>query len=194
IKQSLRQLGQDGQARALLIETFFANDEPQLAHALYSLIRDADLKDVNLLEGLIERDSRTPDSTFTARILDLIADLNGQNQERYSTTIDGYLAQMARSADAQIHLAAATRRIWYLNQYQPYNLAAQQQYLVDTTPTVRQEVYSLIESRIASQTVFGQAQLVAALNAALRADYPGASSDEKARVAALLQAIQAQGT
>lgn len=194
IKQALQRLLQDTRARALIVDHFFSTAAPQLAQSMYALLRDADIKDVGLLEELIRRDSANAQSGFSARIVDLIADLGTQSQARYSTLIDGYLAQMARNADPQMHQEAAFRRIWYLNQHQPYNLALQEASLSDSAPMVREAVYSLIEQRIASQALSGQAQLAAALNGLLRADQVGIPAQEKARVAALLQAIQAQGT
>lgn len=215
IKQSLLQLQRDPVVRALMVEMFFSANEPQLAHTLYSLIRDADLKDAALVEQLIERDRRMPAATATttvanngnntssattpgaspdalatkARIMDLISDLGTQDQTRYSMVVDDYLAQMANHPDPQLHIRAATQRIWYLNQHQPHNLAAQEKYLADSAPVVRQEVYSLLEARLENQTLSGQAQWVTALSAALKADYPGASAEEKTRISALLLAL-----
>lgn len=197
IKKSLHELKRNPSARALIVETFFSSDDPQLAESLYGLIRDADLKDVGLLEGLIQRDNQRGNRTSTAatqkRIVDLISDLGTKDKVPYSAVIDGYLVQMARNPDLQLRNAAASQRIWYLNQHQPYNLAAQEAYIVDPSPVVREEVYSLIESRIVGQSLSGQAQLAQALNAALRADYLGASVEEKARVSALLQALTGSG-
>lgn len=218
IKQSLLQLQRDPVARALMVEMFFSANEPQLAHTLYSLIRDADLKDAALVEQLIERDRSMPAATAAttaannannanntssattpgaspdalatkARIMDLISDLGTQDQTRYSMVVDDYLAQMANHPDPQLHIRAATQRIWYLNQHQPHNLAAQEKYLADSAPVVRQEVYSLLEARLENQTLSGQAQWVTALSAALKADYPGASAEEKTRISALLLAL-----
>jgi hypothetical protein len=193
IKKSLHELKRNPSARALIVETFFSSDDPQLAEALYGLIRDADLKDVSLLEGLIQRENRTSPAPTQKRIVDLIADLGAQDKAPYSAVIDGYLAQMARNPDVQLRNIAASQRIWYLNQHQPYNLAAQESYIVDPSPVVREEVYSLIESRIVGQSLSGQTQLAQALNAALRADYLGASAEEKARVGALLKALAGSG-
>ncbi len=196
IKHSLHQLQHDPVARALMVEMFFSAHEPELAHTLYGLIRDADLKNAALVEQLIERDGRMRVGTASAeaiatkaRIMDLIADLGTQDQTRYSMVVDAYLAQLANHPDPQLHIRAATQRIWYLNQHQPHNLAAQEKYLFDSAPVVRQEVYSLLEARLENQTLSGQAQLVAALNAALKADYPGASAEEKSRISALLLAL-----
>lgn len=196
IKQSLHNFKRDPQLRALILETFFSTAEPQLAQTLYELMLAADLKDVGLLEQLIERDSRTPNIAATsssptkARILDLIADLGTNQQAGYSVVIDGYLAQIGNHAEAQLRASAAAQRIWYLNQHQPYNLAAQEKYLVDSAPVVRQEVYSLIEARLANQTLSGQTQLASALNAVLQADYLAASAEEKSRITALLAALK----
>lgn len=189
IKKNLYELKRDPLARAYIIDTFFSSNQPQLAQTLYQLIQDARLKDVSLVEGLIQRESTTPTDSAKVRIVDLIADLGTRSDATYSAQIDGYLAQLASNPDPQLRNAAISQRIWYLNQHQPWNIALQEQYLSHSAPTVREEVYSLIEARIASQTLAGQAQLAAALNAALRADLPGMSGEERARASALLQTL-----
>lgn len=194
IKEALFDLKQDPVARALIIETFFSSDNPQLAESLYGLMRDADLKDVGLLEGLIQRDSTRPTTSSKARIVDLIADLSTKKDVPYSTAIDGYLAQVALNTDTNLRSTAASQRMWYLAQHQPNNLAALEQNLLDTAPAVREEAYSLIESRLASQTPAAQAKLAPALKAALQADHLGVSAEEKARVSALLAALTGSGT
>jgi hypothetical protein len=193
IKQTLNDLKNDPLARSFMVETFFAADKPQLAESLYGLIRDADLKDVALLEGLIQRDSTRPTAASTARIVDLVADLSTQKDLPYSATIDRYLAQLSQHADAQVRNTAVSQRIWYLAQHQPNNLAALEPYLADSAPTVREEMYSFIESRMASQTLAGQAKLVPTLNAALQSDHLGVSAEEKARVGALLATLTGSG-
>lgn len=189
IRQTLRELQQDPLGRALIIETFFSTNAPELAQSLYGLIRDADLKDVTLLEGLIQRASVTPLASATPRIMDLIADLNTQDKAPYSATIDSYLAQTAQHSDTALRSAAASQRIWYLAQHQPHNLAALKGYLIDTAPTVREEMYSLLESRMAQQALTGQTEFAQALGAALHADYLGVSTEEKARQTALLESL-----
>ena len=67
-------------------------------------------------------------------------------------------------------------------------------YALADAPTVREEMYSLIESRIASQSLSGQTELAPALNAALHADHLNVSSGEKARIFALLESINGSGT
>lgn len=191
IKQTLNDLKNDPLARSFMVETFFAADKPQLAESLYGLIRDADLKDVALLEGLIQRDSTRPTAASTARIVDLVADLSTQKDLPYSATIDRYLAQLSLHADAQVRNTAVSQRIWYLAQHQPNNLAALEPYLADSAPTVREEMYSFIESRMANQAPLAQTAFVPALKMALQADHPGASAEEKARVSALLQSLAA---
>ena len=193
IRKGLHGLKRDPLARAFIIDTFFSSNQPQLAQSMYALIRDAKLKDVGLLEELIQRESSAPaasaGTSTKARIVDLIADLGTRNDAPYSAQIDGYLAQLASHPDPQLRNAAVSQRIWYLNQHQPYNIALQEQYLTHSVPTIREEVYSLIEARIASQTLIGQAQLGAALNAALRSDQPGMTGEERARASALLQTL-----
>ncbi len=187
LKQSLHALKHDPVARNYLLETFFSTAQPQQAQALYALMRDAKLKDVGVLEALIERDSRAPQTLFSTRIVDLIADL-GQ-QASYSKSIDSYLGQIANNRDSQLRNIAATRRIWYLNQHQPHNLSTQEGYLFDPASSVREEVYSLLEARIADQTLPTQTQLANTLQALLRAENLAASAEEKARVSALLAAL-----
>jgi len=189
IKKNLRELRQDPMGRSLIIETFFSNDEPQLAEDLYALIRDADLKDLALLEGMIQRDNTKLSTTAKTRILDLIADLSAKDDAPYSGLIDGYLAQVALNPDTQLRNTAASQRIWYLAHHQSNNLAVLANYLFDNATTVREEMHSLIESRIASQTLSGQAELVVALNTALQANRLGVSAEEKARVTALLRTL-----
>lgn len=194
IRQALHEVKHDASKRALLLDTFFSNDT-QLAQAVYELMLAADLKDVGLLEQLIERENRSPHNAANAkankaRIVDLIADLGSNEQARYSMIIDGYLAQLVNSGDAQLRTSAASQRIWYLNQHQPYNLAVQEKYIVDSAQVVREEVYSLIEARIANQTLAGQTQLVPALHTVLRANELAASAEEKARINALLAALK----
>lgn len=202
IKTALHEMSRDRKARALMIEMFFSQSEPQLAQALYGLMRDADLKDVGLLEDLIQYAHRhaaqanaanAGNAAIAARLIDLVADLGAKSQSSYSVAIDRYLTQMAESNDPQLRIRAATQKIWYVDQHQPNNLAAQEKYLADTAPKVREEVYSLIEARIANQTLSGQGQLRFALNAALHAEHLGASAEEKARVNALLQALASTG-
>lgn len=193
IKKSLRELKLDPTGRALIIDTFFAADQPQLAEDLYGLIRDADLKDVALLEGLIQRGSAKASTPAATRIMDLIADLGTQDGAPYSGLIDGYLAQVALNSDTTLRTTAVSQRIWYLAQHQSTNLAVLANYLVDAAPTVREEMYSLIESRIANQTLSGQAALTLALNSALQSDNLGVSEDERARVSVLLQTLSNTG-
>jgi hypothetical protein len=193
IKEALRELTRDPFGRALIIDTFVSTNAPQLAESLYGLIRDADLKDVTLLEGLIQRDSAKPGASAKARIVDLIADLPAQKDAPYSAAIDGYLAQVAMNPDSELRSTAASQRIWYLAQHQPHNLAALQKYLLDQAPTVREEMYSLIESRMANQTLSGQTELALALNTAVHAEYLGLSAEEKARAAVLLESLIGSG-
>lgn len=193
IKQTLLDLKQDPVARTFIIETFFSSDKPELAESLYGLVRDADLKDVGLIEGLIQRDGKAPTTSFKGRIVDLIADLSTKKDVPYSAVIDGYLAQAALNPDATLRNAAASQRMWYLAQHQPNNLAAVEKYILDSAPTVREEAYSLLESRMASQTLAGQAKLVPTLNAALQSDHLGVSAEEKARVGALLATLTGSG-
>lgn len=192
IKQALHELARQPHNRSMLVAGFFRTDAPQLAEALYRLISDADLRDLGLLEQLIERDRSTPQTQFSTRIVNLITEL-GQ-QDRYSPQIDSYLAQMASSANPELRVRAATQRLWYLNLHQPYNLSAQEKYLNDSSATVREEVYSLLEARLANQAqssspVFGQAQLVAALHAARFSAQTGGSTAERTRIDALLRAL-----
>ena len=191
IKETLSDLKRDPLARAFIIETFFSPDKPQLAESLYGLIRDADLKDVGLLESLIQRDGTRSTASSKARIVDLIADLSTKKDVPYSAAIDAYLAQAAQSTDPNLRHTAASQRMWYLAQHQPNNLAVLAQNLLDTASTVREEAYSLIESRLASQTPTAQANLAPVLNTALSANRLGASLEEKTRVSALLQTLTA---
>lgn len=191
IKRSLRDLLRAPQGRALLVATFFADGQPQAAQAMYGLIRDAGVKDVGLLEDLIAAEHRATHAVFATRIVDLIADLG--EQAHYSSRIDGYLAQLALHPDPQLRAQAASRRLWYLNLHQPQNLSAQEKYLFDASPQVREEVYSLIEARIAGHKLAGQTYLLPALNAALLAGPAGTSDAEKARLSALLQALGGTG-
>lgn len=189
IKKKLREQMQTPLIRGFIIESFFSADDPQLAESLYGLIRDADLKDVSLLEGLIQHDSATPTATSKARIVDLIADLSTKPDAPYSAVIDGYLAQVAVNPDATLQNTAASQRIWYLAQHQPNNLGALKRYILDNSATVREEMYSLIESRVANQAHASQAELAEAVNAALQADYLGVSAQEKSRLTALLESL-----
>ncbi|MGE5453445.1 MAG: hypothetical protein ACM3VZ_16570 [Acidobacteriota bacterium] len=169
---------------------FFSANEPQLAQSLYGLIRDADVKDVTLVEDLIQRDSGRSDVLTKQRIVDLITDLGTQKDVPYSAPIDLYLSQLALSPEPALHDAAAAQRIWYLAHHQSDNIAALGGYILDGTPRVREEMYSLIESRLASQTLSGQTEFTSALNAVLRADHLGVSPEEKTRVATLLASLR----
>lgn len=193
IKEALRTLQLEPEGRALIIETFLSSDDPQQAESLYGLVRDADLKEVGLLEGLIQRGTALPTTSFNTRIVDLIADLNTQDKAPYSAVIDAYLAHVAQSPDTALRNAAASQRIWYVAHHQPNNLATLKQYVLDSAPTVREEMYSLIESRIVDQTLSGQAELTLALNTALHADDLRVSADEKARISALLESLTGSG-
>lgn len=192
IKKNLREQLQIPLMRAFIIESFFSSDDPQLAESLYGLIRDADLKDVSLLEGLIQRDSATPTASSKARIVDLIADLSTQPDVPYSAVLDGYLAQVAVNPDTTLQSIAASQRIWYVAQHQPNNLATLKRYVLDSSATVREEMYSLIESRIANQAHASQAELAEAVNTALQADYLGVSAQEKSRLTALLASLNSR--
>ncbi|MDX5298218.1 MAG: hypothetical protein LPK85_04625, partial [Gammaproteobacteria bacterium] len=193
IENALHDLNQHPLGRSFIIETFFSSDEPYLAEALYGLMLDADLKDLGLLEALIQRDRTEFAVASKMRLLDLIADLSAQENAPYSAVVDDYLAQMALSPDPKLQNTAAAQRIWYLAHHQPDNLAALDTYLLDTAPLVREEMYSLIESRMAHHSLSGQAELTLALNAALHADYLGVSATEKARVSALLAQLSGGG-
>lgn len=192
IKTNLREQMQTPLMRAFIIESFFSQHDPQLAESLYGLIRDADIKDVSLLEGLIQRDSATPTAHAKARIVDLIADLSTKPDVPYSAVIDGYLAQVAVNPDATLQHTATSQRIWYLAQHQPNNLAALKRYILDKSATVREEMYSLIESRIANQALSSQAELAEAVNSALQTDYLSVSAEEKSRLTALLESLNSR--
>lgn len=189
IETSLRELNREPLGRAFIIDTFFSIDAPELATALYNLMLDADLKDVTLLEGLIQRDSAEPGIDSKRRIVDLIADLNVQEEAVYSPVLDEYLLQMALNPDVRLRNAAATQRIWYVAQHQPDNLAALGEYLLDPAPRVREEMYSLIRARADNHRLSGQAELTLALEAALQADYLGLSAQEQERIRALLTTL-----
>lgn len=191
VKKALRHLMQDRVGRSFIVDTFFSSDEPQLAESLYGLIRDADLKDVALLESLIQRDNTIRVASFKTRVVDLIADLPRQQDVPYSAVIDAYLADTALNSDLELRNAATSQRIWYLANHQPNNIAVLNKYLVDSAPRVREEMYGLIESRIADQTLTGQAELARALNAALQTELLGISPEEKTRVSALLESLTA---
>lgn len=189
IEQTLRGLNHESLGQTFIIDTFFSTDAPQLAESLYNLILDADLRDVELLEALIQRDSTEFSMHSKARILDLIADLSAQDDAPYSAAIDHYLEQATRHPEEKIRDTAASRRIWYLAQHQPDNLAALNEYLLNNAATVREEVYSLIESRIANTEFNGQAEISLALGATLHANYLGLSDKERSRATALLETL-----
>lgn len=194
IRKNLREQMQTPLMRSFIIESFFSSADPQLAESIYGLIRDADLKDVSLLEGLIQRDSATPLAASKARIVDLIADLSTKPDAPYSPVIDGYLAQVALSPDVTLQSTATSQRIWYLAQHQPNNLAALKGYVLDNSPTVREEMYSLIESRIVNQAHTSQTELAEAVSTALKADNLGISAQEKSRLTALLESLNTRAT
>lgn len=189
IRKNLREQMQTPLMRSFIIESFFSAANPQLAESIYGLIRDADLKDVSLLEGLIQRDSATPLAASKARIVDLIADLSTKPDVPYSPVIDGYLAQVALSPDVTLQNTATSQRIWYLAQHQPNNLAALKGYILDNSPTVREEMYSLIESRIVNQPHVSRTELAEVVSTALQADHLGISAQEKSRLTALLESL-----
>lgn len=189
IETSLRDLNREPVGRAFIIDTFFSNDAPELATALYNLMLDADLKDVALLEDLIQRDSSEPGVDSKRRIVDLIADLTAQDAAAHSPVLAEYLQQMALHPDTRLRNAAVTQRIWYVAQHQPDNLAMLGEYLLDPAPRVREEMYSLIRARADSGELAGQAELTLALDAALQADYLGLSAQEQERIRTLLTAL-----
>lgn len=193
IKKTLGEFAREPKGRTIFIETFFSSEDPQLAKAAYALIRDADIKNVPLLEGLIQHDSTKHTTSSMKNLIDLIADLNTQKEDRYSPVIDRYLAQQASHSDAELRTLAASQRIWYFAQHQSNNLAALSSYLVNDMPIVREEMYSMIESRIADQTIGDLHGLSQTLNAALQADNRSMSIAEKARATALLQSLRTAG-
>lgn len=189
IETSLRELNREPLGRAFITDIFFSSDAPELATALYNLMLDADLKDVVLLEGLIQRDSSEPGMASKRRIVDLIADLAAEDDAAYSSAIDEYLLQLSVNPDTRLRNAAATQRIWYVAQHQPDNLSTLGEYLLDPAPQVREEMYSLISARADNGQFSGQAELALALEAALHADYLGLSAQEQERVRALLTTL-----
>jgi hypothetical protein len=189
IETSLRELNRESLGRDFIIDTFFSSDEPELATALYHLMLDADLKDVALLEGLIQRDSSEPGMASKRRIVDLIADLAAEDDSAYSSAIDHYLLQMSVNPETRLRNAAATQRIWYVARHQPDDLATLGEYLLDPASQVREEMYSLISARADSGRLSGQAELALALEAALQADYLGLSAQEQDRIRSLLATL-----
>ena len=189
LKLKLHELKQDPVGRSLMVNLLFASPDSQQAESLYELMRDADLKDLGLLEDLIQRARSNFDLASKTRLVDLIADL-GTQKDAPSAAIDHYLTHIAQGADPQVREAAATQRIWYLAHHRPDAVSSLEAYLVDGSAEVRQEMYSLIESRL-SPNMAGRAEFVSALNAALRADHLGMPDDEKARASALLQSLTA---
>ena len=190
IQLALHAFKQDPAGRGLLVELLTASSQATQAQALYGLIRDADFKDVTLLEDLIQRDRGVFDVATQARILDLIADLEAQSDADYSAAIDQYLTQLAQSRDADLRHAATAQRIWYVAHHQPDSLAKLGTYLQDRAQSVREEMYSLLESRMNGQTLSRASEWTAALTASLGSDHLSLSAEEKARVGALLATLQ----
>lgn len=190
IQLALHAFKQDPAGRGLLVEMLTSSSQAAQAQTLYGLIRDADFKDVTLLEDLIQRDRGVFDVATQARILDLIADLEAQSDAAYSVAIDQYLTQLAQSRDADLRHAATAQRIWYVAHHQPDSLAKLGAYLQDRAQSVREEMYSLLEARMNSQTLSHASDWTSALTASLSSDRVSLSAEEKSRVSALLATLQ----
>lgn len=181
MENALRELNASVIGRALIVDTFFTPDDSRLAAVMHELILDADLKDASLITALIDRDKTEYSLASKKRIIDLIADLSSQDNQTYSPEIDEYLAQMAQHPNTTLRDAAKSQRAWYLIHHQPDNVALVEEYLLDSSPDVRQEMYELVESRASSQ----QPELALALESLLHADYLAVSHQEEQRIIAL---------
>jgi len=190
IQLALQALNRDPLGRSLMIELLTSSGQAAQAQALYGLISDADLKDVTLLEDLIQRDRGVFDLVTRVRILDLIADLEAQPDAAYSSAIDQYLAQLAQSRDAELRQSAASQQIWYMAHHQPERLATLGAYLQDASQRVREEMYSMLEARMTSPSLAQPSVWTLALNATLGAEHLRLSTEEKARVGAMLAMLQ----
>lgn len=148
IRNRLHLLKQDSTARNRMIECFVGRHGPSFAQAMYGLMRDADFKDAGLIEDLIQRLPADADSVAKQRLIDLIADEMSLDDGAYSPVIHGYLFQLTQSHDEALRQSATTQRIWYVAKRQPERLTTLVSVLRDSQPTIREEMYGLIESAL----------------------------------------------
>lgn len=189
IEQFLREWNASEMGRAFIVETFFSTQEPELAESLYNLILDADIKDLELIVELIQRDGSEQNLQAKTRIVDLIADLTAQEESPYSREIDEYLAQLALHPDAELRNTAKTQRAWYVTRLQAGRIDVLKDYLLDSAPAVRDEMFELLESRAASLEETDRLDLVLTLKSLLYADYLEVKSEERARIQALIDTM-----
>lgn len=190
IQNKWRSIMSDPVARSQIVQMFLDANNPQQALSVFGLIRDADVKDPALIEELIQRDSDSAVNLSKGLIVDLIADLGTRHDVPYSATVDQYLSQVAQGPDADLRASATAQKIWYQSRYQPDSVDSLAPYLQDTEPRVREEMYGMIESRLANHSLSGQKQLAGAIDAALRDDRLNMSPEERTRAATLLANIQ----
>lgn len=189
MEKSLRELNATVMGRSFIVDTFFSTDEPRLADIMHELILDADVKDVSLVVALIDRDKAEYSLTSKKKIVDLIADMAAQEQQHYSPEIDEYLAQLSQHPNTSLRNAAKSQRAWYVTQHQPDNMAIVEEYLLDSSPDLRQEMYDLIAARSSANALSNPSALALALQSLLHADYLDISLQEQEQVLALSQEL-----
>jgi hypothetical protein len=193
IEHSIRELNASAIGRSLIVDTFFSTEDPELAASLYDLILDADLKDPSLIAALISRDGTLYDLPYKTRIVDLIADLTAPEQVPYYSEIDEYLANLAQHPDPALQQAAKSRRAWYVTSYQRGHEAVLKEYLLDSSPDTRWEMYDLIETRGMERELSERLDTALSLSSLLHADYLGVSAEEEEKIMELIQKLGTDG-
>ncbi|WP_338845014.1 hypothetical protein V8J88_15100 [Massilia sp. W12] len=191
-KRSMRQAmagrKRDPQMRAQMVAAFYGAAGASAASAMYSILRDGKFKDSTLLAELIAHPHSAERVEYAARIVDLIADLDAQAP--YAAQIDSYLARLAHSP-GPLRESAASRRLWYLQQHQPYQHSLAQAYLQDASPALRAEVYGLLQQNWSAYSQAERQQWQAVLQQAVQHGPARALAQEVAQLQALLQALAA---
>lgn len=193
MEQAAREWNASPRGQALLVDTFFASEEPELAASIHNLILDADLKDPTLIVNLISRDATEHNTQFKTRIIDLIADLNALNDVPYITDIDDYLNQLANHPDAALREAARNQQVWYSAHQSKEPPAINTHYLLDPSPNVRREMYDLIEARLEDPNFIGHEDIALSLLSLKRANYLEISQQEEDRLTYLLKKLDVSG-
>lgn len=116
IRTILPEINASPEGRALIADFFFHPQNPEKSASMHDMILDVGLKDVTLINELIDRDKTEYQADFKIRLIDLIADHNTL-QQPYSQDIEDFLADMSLHTDKRVSSAALSQWAWYVNQH-----------------------------------------------------------------------------